>query len=36
MVEINNMIQALEKATINLSSTVTLEDRAVEEKAPEE
>jgi metallo-beta-lactamase family protein len=29
MVEINNMIQALEKATINLSSTVTLEDRAV-------
>ena len=32
MVEINNMIQALEKATMNLSSTVTLEDRAAPEQ----
>ena len=32
MVEINNMIQALEKATMNLSSTVTLEDRTAPEQ----
>ena len=27
MVEINNIVMELEKATMNLSSTVTLEDR---------
>ncbi|MBQ8590532.1 MAG: MBL fold metallo-hydrolase [Firmicutes bacterium] len=35
MVEINNLVMALEKATMNLSSTVTLEDRGNESK-PEE
>ena len=32
MVEINNMIQALEKATMNLRSTVTLEARTAPEQ----